>query len=220
MSSFRYALVLFLTPSLILAGDASQYDLIGFSADGKYVAFERYGVYDGSAFPYCEIFIVDVAKNDYPVQPLRHVIEDSPTEHDARIEAKKAATPLLQQFGIIDRNTGTKVWESGRDMDLKTASFQDRELSLKAILTEENVVDMECMAGPAKMFRLELEYEDGAVMTLQRDTALPRSRSCAYDYRIKAVYTYLTAIAVIVEYSTDGYEGPNVRQLIVTGKHR
>jgi predicted secreted protein len=188
----RYVFFLLLIHSAINAGDTSQYELIGFSADGKYVAFERYGVYDGSAFPYCEIFIVDVAKNDYPVPPLRHVIEESPTEHDARIEAKKDAKSLLQQFGIIDRNTGTKVWEWGRDMELKEATFQDRELWLKAILTEENV-DMECVAGQAKMFRLELEYKDGAAMTLQQDTGLPESRGCVYAYCIMAVYTYLTS---------------------------
>lgn len=217
--SIRGALVLLFIHTALFAGDASMYDLIGFSADGKYVAFERYGVYDGSAFPYCEIFIVDVAQNDYPVRPLRHVIEDSPTDRDARVEAKKTAKSLLQQFGIIDRNIGTKAWEAGRNMDLKEAHFLDREQTLKAILIEEDV-EMECIAGPAKIFRLELEYEDGAVMTLQHDTALPDSRGCAYVYRIMAVYTYLTSMAVIVEYSSDGYEGPNVRQLIVTGKHR
>ena len=43
-----------------LAGDAAQFDPIGFSEDGRYFAYEEYGIQDGSGFPYATIYLVDL----------------------------------------------------------------------------------------------------------------------------------------------------------------
>ena len=46
------------TPAL--AGDRALIDFIGFSADARYLAFEEFGVQDGSGFPYSNIYILDL----------------------------------------------------------------------------------------------------------------------------------------------------------------
>ena len=43
-----------------LAGDRALFQPIGFSADGRYFAFEEYGVQDGSGFPYSNTYILDL----------------------------------------------------------------------------------------------------------------------------------------------------------------
>ena len=47
------------------AGDLARPEVIGFSADGRYVALEEYGAQDGSGFPFASIFVIDVAANDW-----------------------------------------------------------------------------------------------------------------------------------------------------------
>ena len=48
-----------------LAADGAFLDIIGYSPDSRYFAFEQYGVQDGSGFPYADIFIVDLASNSW-----------------------------------------------------------------------------------------------------------------------------------------------------------
>ena len=43
-----------------VAGDRALADFIGFSEDGRYFAFEEYGVQDGSGFPYSTIYVIDL----------------------------------------------------------------------------------------------------------------------------------------------------------------
>ena len=47
-----------------LAADGAQSRALGYSADGKYFAFEQFGVQDGSGFPYWDVFVLDLAAND------------------------------------------------------------------------------------------------------------------------------------------------------------
>jgi predicted secreted protein len=55
--------------------------------------------------------------------------------------------------------------------------------------------------------------------SLQKDRSVPKSRgSCPSGYGIENVYIYKKGIAVIVSYGMPGFEGPDVRHLIVTGK--
>ena len=51
----------------VLAGDRAQLDLIGYSADGSYFAFEEFGVQDGSGFAYSSIYVVDLVDDSWVV---------------------------------------------------------------------------------------------------------------------------------------------------------
>jgi len=54
------ALLLFACSAIAAqAGDYAERRIIGFSANGKYFAFQQFGVQDGSGFPYSEIFIIN-----------------------------------------------------------------------------------------------------------------------------------------------------------------
>ena len=45
------------------AGTFDKLNFIGFSNDGKYMAFETYGISDGSGHGYSKITMINVAKN-------------------------------------------------------------------------------------------------------------------------------------------------------------
>lgn len=47
------------------AGDVAAFEELGFSADGKYYSFAQYGITDKDFQGYAEIYIVDIAKNDF-----------------------------------------------------------------------------------------------------------------------------------------------------------
>jgi len=107
-----------LTASPVLAGDAAQVDVIGFSQDGAYFAFEQYGEQDGSGMAYSDIVVVDVAKNEWAAKPVRVTLDP---EDDAdqlalwhgedilakvRDRARFRAGKTLRTFGLMSPAAG------------------------------------------------------------------------------------------------------------------
>ena len=61
------------------AGDAAEFRAHGFSSDaqGRYFAFEEFGVQDGSGFPYSNIYNVDLEKDAWVDEsPVRVTIKE------------------------------------------------------------------------------------------------------------------------------------------------
>lgn len=202
-------------------GDRSEFELIGFSGNGRFAAFERFGVTDGGGFPYCEIFIVDVAANDYVVAPIKILDQGNEFGEDisdletVRSRVSNLAASSLSDYGIVKGNRGIDVLARGTG-SAPTVPFQYDEksytLELKQIETEQ-----ECWpAGLARFFELSLTGPSQSVM-LQKDSAVPKSRECPYTYSIVGIWCYKTSIAVFIQYETPGFEGPDTRQIIVTG---
>src|SRR5688572_13468042 len=76
----------------VRAGDYAKLNFIGFSKTGKYLAFEEYGVQDGSGFPYSAFYIVNVETNSYVAGPFESRLENEhATEQQARTKARLAA---------------------------------------------------------------------------------------------------------------------------------
>lgn len=231
-------------PAEIFAGDYAHLNFIGFSKDGKYLAFEEFGTQDGSGFPYSNIYIVDVAKNSYAVPPVRIRIDnESATEAQARAKAKLNTAANLRRFAIVAGNTGDLVVarlltdikmteeplksDAGKPQEINFTDYRESnyfadEYSLK--LTPSEVKGGKCEAyadSPIYKFALVLKNEkSGAETTLQHDANLPDSRSCPIDYSIQNVYVYQNKIAVFLNVFSIGFEGPDMRYLVVTGIYK
>jgi predicted secreted protein len=105
------ALALVAAAPVARAGDGAALNVLGFSTDGRYFAFEQYGQQNGSGTPYSKISITEIA-GDRPVKgtPVSAVMEpNSPSlskeprdKQLADIRAKAAAdvAALLQQLGL------------------------------------------------------------------------------------------------------------------------
>src|SRR4051812_27449066 len=48
-----------------MAADNALINMIGFSEDGAYFAFEQYGIQDGSGFAFSEIYVVDLVNDKW-----------------------------------------------------------------------------------------------------------------------------------------------------------
>ena len=91
------------------AGDTAERRIIGFSDDGKYFAFEQFGVQDGSGFPYSEVFILDTGEDRWVGgSPYRTRLEEEmvPVGAARAANASKARDALIR---LNIRNPGRIV---------------------------------------------------------------------------------------------------------------
>jgi predicted secreted protein len=237
LSSLLFVAVLLFTTNSF-AGDYATLNVIGFSKDGRYLAFEEYGAQDGSGFPYSNIFFIDTAKNMYAAARVAVVIEkETASESAARRRAAMLSAKKLKQLGIVKGNTGKLVVShlitdftfADADKPAPNVKFAeevgsmyrrgDFELSLKQIpVKTKDCVDFE---DDTKMLELKLtNIDDDSSKFLQKDATLPSGRGCALDYRIQDVYLYKDVIAVFVGFLTRGFEGPDMRFMAISGKLR
>lgn len=221
------------------AGDYATLHVIGFSNDGRYLAFEEYGTQDGSGFPYSNYYFVDTARNSYAASRVTVTIEkETATETAARKRASSLAAKKLKQFGIVRGNVGKLVvshmmtdltFDSVGEKPSKVVKFAEEigsmyrrgDFELALTQTPVKTKDCEVFEDETKLLELKLaNNEDDTSKFLQKDTVLPESRGCAMDYRLQDVYLYKDLIAVFVGVFTRGFEGPDMRFMAVTGKLR
>lgn len=216
----------------VLAGDRALVDYLGYSEDGRYFAFEEFGVQDGSGFPYSNIYIVDLPADSWvPGTPYRVLVkEDEADVGDARDEAAAQAKAKLDALGIGDavhalavNGDGDPRTGAGHELTFGRPAYgledvtEARTLALETFPLPSST-DCDALLGESALgFALTLDGAD-----VHRDAGtLPASRGCPMDYRIHAVvqpadWTAATgaAVAIISTYPF-GFEGPDRRFLAV-----
>lgn len=201
---------------LALAGDEATLDFIGFSRDGRHMAFEQYGTQDGSGFPYSEMHVVDVARNTL-VSSVRVLLKaESASLGQARNQTMTQSRAALTRYGIVRGNQGRfaevapkrEHWQS---FDF-TALGRRYSLNLNETLAPATPA---CGDNVPKYLSLTLRFGTFERM-IQNDTRLPASRACAYDYEVHSVFVFGRSLAVFVKLLSTGFEGPDVRWMVVT----
>lgn len=222
-----------LMASPAVAGDRALIDFIGFSPDAKYFAFEEFGIQDGSGFAYSNIYVVDLETDSWlegtPIR-LQAESEDKPLLQ-LRSEANSQALRIIADKEIfVPVDIAALIGDGSVGSDGKELAFgipgyergtvdETRHLKLE---TFDAKTAQDCSLwfdNPPQGFALSLTDEGGS-QTLHRDETLPRSRGCAFDYRIYAVL--LPGLdaprdrgVVIVSVYPGGFEGPDRRFLAV-----
>jgi predicted secreted protein len=216
------------------AGDRALIDVIGYSDDLRYLAFEEFGVQDGSGFAYSSLYVVDlvddkwVAGTPYRERgadedvPLAEVRARVAAAAKARLEALKIDMPAqivaLMGDGVLDPKPSMRFGYPAYGLPGQTEG--DFTLSIETFAAPAPAGCDAELVGEMKGFALTLSG-DGAPRELHRDQGtLPKSRGCAMDYAIYAVvFPYLgggleNAVAVVSTYPY-GFEGPDRRFLVV-----
>ena len=220
-----------LMASPALAGDRALIDFIGYSEDGRYFAFEEFGIQDGSGFPYSNIYIVDLPADTWvPGSPFRVRIDSEDADlSDVRDEAHEQAEPKLDELEIYEPAFPLFVNADGdpRANAGDEAVFGDPGFGLDAVTGERTLTLTTTPATPGtdcaiiddEVFGFSLSL-DGTEVYADPAT-LPQSRGCAMGYKIYAVvrpseWTGASAgeLAVISTYPF-GFEGPDRRFLVV-----
>jgi len=229
------ALTLLAMPAL--AGDRALLNVIGYSEDFKYLAFEEFGTFDGSGGQYSHIYIVNLSDDSW-VKGTPFSVETSDdgggegtTLPTVRSKTMAQAAPVLKSLKIdVPAETlillGDGVAKAdGRAMVVDAPSCCgpndtddsiEVKLSLKAFPAK---VTGECQVDTALGYSLNAEFADGTTADLHTDgDTLPKSRSCPQDYRLYSVITPLGSgtnrVAIISSYPFD-FEGTSRRFLAV-----
>lgn len=229
------ASLLLISAAPALAGDAAQFDPIGFSEDGRYFAYEEYGIQDGSGFPYANVYLVDLIADKWVGRPVRvrlddetaglpaarrQALEQASTMLEDAVLDTPAQTLLLNADGEIESNrTQVTAGMFGNGLDAPRNPF------VLTLTTFDSTSTEPCadygMEQPVQGFTLNYTDEGGNSAEIYRDQSVPASRGCVSDYRIHAVLSPFPAgltaspkVAVVSVYSL-GFEGPDRRFVTV-----
>lgn len=222
---------------MALAADAADWadrEILGFSRDGAYFAFEEFGVQDGSGFPYSNVFVIDTGRDAWVEgTPVRVLVEDETVPlATARAQARRDAEAVIDSLGILPR-AEYRVVVSNPPSEMSAdphavrflsdffANLTDRVWSLE--LTPLPMAEGANCAnlGPVAGFRLDLTDPQGTARTLHEDAAIPASRFCPRDYAITDVLIYRPpegdpVMVVLLNVIRQGFEGLDRRYLAVS----
>jgi predicted secreted protein len=218
-----------------LAGDAANFLPLGFSADGRYFAYEEFGVQDGSGFPFSNVFILDVAEDKWSGgSPFRvRIEEEQPGLVQVREQSHEKAAQALADLAITEPpvivalNGDAEPVEDRRALSFGAPGFglePPTDISTLTLSTFPSTSTLPCVESygfdAPVGFALELKTGDG-VRELHRDKTVPASRSCTVDYRLHGVvapvnwaWRNFTPVAIVSVYS-HGFEGPDRRFIAV-----
>jgi predicted secreted protein len=220
-----------------LAGDRAQLNVLGYSEDLRYFAFEEYGVRDGSGGNYSHIYVVDLS-NDSWVSGTPFLTDQAGDTDDVApdlpaIRAKTAglAAPILASLKIDVPATILALLGDGvaaADGKAMSAAFpsccgpgdtdatQALTLNLSTFAAKSPV---DCPVDEAFGYALTANFADGSSSELHRDgDTLPKSRSCPQDYRLYAIFSpfeqFGPRVALVSSYPFD-FEGTSRRFLAI-----
>jgi len=88
--------VIFICAPVLWAGDTATFVDLGFSPDGKTFMFAQYGVQSGTLKPWADLFVVDVARNNFVSGGRVSYV------HDTRVAAGNDGSGAL--YHLIKRN--------------------------------------------------------------------------------------------------------------------
>lgn len=219
-------------PISALAGDSAQFNALGYSDDGRYFAFEQFGIQDGSGFPFSDVFVIDLSTDSFAGgTPVRAVAqEDGAALSSARQEAFSSASEALNSLGIIRPAIAIALRGDGElEDDGLTLSYGLPTYGLAATAGEYNL-NLEIFKAPSAMdcdlfeggpMGYALIRETGGDITeIHRDTRVPSSRRCVVTYKFYGVFMPFeahdnsSAVAVLSVWS-HGFEGPDRRFIAV-----
>ncbi|MCL2191346.1 MAG: DUF2259 domain-containing protein [Treponema sp.] len=97
------------------AGDSASFVNLGFSADGSVYMFAQYGVRSGTLRPWANLFVVDVARNDFVPGGRASYTHDRPivagqSGSGAMHSLIARNAPLAERHGVIFPNQGQPLY--------------------------------------------------------------------------------------------------------------
>jgi predicted secreted protein len=211
--------------SSILIEPLSQLNFIGFSTDGKYLAFEIFGARKGSGAPFSEFYFLDVPINDWVYSPVKHLGPEGDVPIiAARREAAGNAYDKLEGLGIQSGNQGVQVAAANISdaPAVKQTGFSVSSGSYTLSLEETQVPCKDDIDGelfPFYMMALKVTNTDeNKTVVLQKDSKLPGSRGCPLGYSIHSAFVYKEVyLAVFLSYQVLDFEGPSTKYICITG---
>ncbi|MGB3337309.1 MAG: DUF2259 domain-containing protein [Devosia sp.] len=220
-----------ITPAV--AGDRALIDIIGYSEDARYFAFEEFGIQDGSGFAYSSIYVVDLGTDSWVVgTPIRLQAEDETVSlSQIRAEVQLQASEDIKGLGIeVPAEFAALIGDGTPGTDALTLRFGspaynpgdvsgDYELRLSSFATTAAAPCADWFSVDPMGYQLMIA-DKGSERLIHRDGALPRSRGCPVTYRLYGVVLPFNAGSIsdavaLVSVYPGGFEGPDRRFIAV-----
>ena len=186
-----------LSPAISFAAVDDDIRIIGYSEDGRYFAYETFGVSDGSGAPYASIYVLDVANDKW--------VEDTPVESNfgeeehstalpAQMQVRQKAAPILAKLDIrypwreLASVTAGQQVSDPHEMKFKRYTNISNLWTVK--LTEFDLDAAQECSGETRGFALAVAKGDEPLTEVYRDKRLPQSRYCPASYKLARVIDF------------------------------
>jgi len=216
-------LLIICSPAL-LAGDSASFVDLGFSRDGRIYMFAQYGVRSGTLRPWADMFIVDVARNDFVSGGRISYTHDRPIDAGQdgagalyRLIAKNA--PLAERYGVTYPNQGQPLYialNGDPAYEGETIEFRD---FVSCVSYQASLVETIGGSGSSlsSSFYIDLDctYSDGSFRTYKIGT--PEIwRPLISSYRIKQVLIAPpgNSLIFVIEMKREAEGGNDIRYMI------
>ncbi|HFC05118.1 MAG TPA: DUF2259 domain-containing protein [Rhizobiales bacterium] len=215
-----------------LAGNTADRNIIGFSPDGTWFAFEEYGINDGSGAPFTNIYVINVDKDEWARgTPVRvNFGEKVAPVSAARNMAHKQVQSILDSLGITEpgillaSNPVTEITSNPRRIDFyRNKNIKSPANKLSYVLKELDFPENQTCKSfgvNEKGFSLSLTKGGSPLIQVYKDKKIPASRRCPMEYAISDVIEFNplsgpSRHVVLVHMFVLGFEGPDSRFLAV-----
>lgn len=204
------------------AGDVANFVNLGFSADGKAVAFGQYGVTDAEFRAYADIFCVDVTKNDFIKGGTFAAVPSSAGGKDAKSvfsALQGEAAGRLKASGIDAANKGRALYVQVEDEPrLKKIEFRDFETGRTFSVVTNTLVEGSGMSVKSS-FYLVVEITDSEGKSSRHTVGLPGyKRKGVSNYLVRRIITDDSgkSLVFVVEKEQADRNGSSIRFMVET----
>ncbi len=216
---FTIISILFLNITLC-AGDAAQFCALGWSPGYKHFAFTQCGEQDGSGFPYAELFIVDVEKNNFVDNGVIKCLWNDEVD-----TAAKGLHALLALY--VDADSVLKACAISIDHQVRPVFIQqDGECTharwragdsvFSLVMQQETKGDPGSYESSAA-FSFVLHVDDETPLLIGNNK---RFRKYVLRYDIDHIMQAPDnkSVVIVIRITKLGFEGPDIRYMVETIK--
>lgn len=213
----RLFLFLILMSLSAFAGDPATFVSLGWSPDGTYYAFAQYGEQDGSGFPYADMFIVDVAKNNFVsggvIKQLWKEVDSNARGIHVLLQSHVDADSLFNAYEIQASRQAQSVVPR-IEGEREKVSWNDGKMS---ITMQQTARGNPAMFESEAAFQLVLKQSDKDSLIIGN---IDRYRQYVMRYDIDRVLLAdnQKSLVVLIRMTKIGFEGPDVRYMVETAR--
>jgi predicted secreted protein DUF2259 len=202
------------------AADKMSHSVLGWSPDGRYLAFERSVTLDGSGYPMCEVLVVDAEAGEISGGPFKAVLEDERISPEHACVAARDQAQQTLDARRIDPGLSGKWLKLAAGGGAKNDSGPRR--STRSVFHEGGrACALRLSETPApspvqelRSFAWQLVISCGGEEQIVRCTECGKEPPVASAIRILEARSYRGRIAVFLARSTRGFEGMDVTPIV------
>jgi predicted secreted protein len=219
-----FAGILILGAPALWAGDSASFVDLGFSPDGGFYMFGQYGVQDGLLRPWADLYIVDVARNNFVSGGRVSYTHDRPilAGQDGsgalfRLIARNAA--LAERYGVNFPNQGQPLYIALDDESAYTGeTIEFRDFESGASYRANLVASIEGSGDAlASSFYINLESVPKSGRTKKYTIGTPqlkRPHISAYHIKKVLIAPPGDSLIFVIEMKRQTGDGPDIRYMV------